>query len=84
MNHAAENGKVGPRRLGMPRGFGVASDFTSAVGVTAFYDFKSSLMLEVGYRALWVDFEDGTPRTPGYFAYDTVTHGPLAGLVFEF
>ena len=65
-------------------GFGVGSDLTSVLGVSAFYDFKSSLMLEVGYRALWVDYEDGNRRTPGYFAYNTVTHGPLVGLVFEF
>lgn len=65
-------------------GFGVASDFTTAVGVSAFYSFKSSLSLELAYRATWVDFEDGTRQTPGYFAYDTVTHGPLIGLAFKF
>ena len=65
-------------------GFGVASDLTSVLGVSAFYDFESSLKLELGYRALWVDYEDGTRRTPGYFGYNTVTHGPLAGLVIEF
>ncbi len=65
-------------------GFGVTSDFTSAVGVSAFYSFKPTLSLELAYRATWVDFADGTPQSPGYFAYDTVTHGPLIGLAFKF
>jgi len=65
-------------------GFGVASDFSSTVGVSAFYSFKLILSLELAYRATWVDFADGTPQTPGHFAYDTVTHGPLIGLAFKF
>jgi hypothetical protein len=65
-------------------GFGLESDFTSGVSLSAFYSFKPSLSLELAYRAVWVDFEDGTPQMPGYFAYDTVTHGPLIGLAFKF
>ena len=65
-------------------GFGIESDFTSAVGTSLFYGFKSNLSLEFGYRATWVDFEDGTRQMPGYFAYDTVTHGPLVGFVIGF
>jgi len=65
-------------------GFGVKSDFSSAVGLSVFYHFKPSLVLELAYRATWVDFDDGTRQTPGYFAYDTVTHGPLIGLAFKF
>ncbi|MDH3626757.1 MAG: hypothetical protein OEV00_02695 [Acidobacteriota bacterium] len=65
-------------------GFGVESDFTSAVGTSFFWKFKSNLALELAYRATWVDFEDGTAQTPGYYAYDTVTHGPLVGLTIGF
>lgn len=65
-------------------GFGIESDFTTSVSASATYSFKSSLALELSYKALWVDFEDGTPQTPGYFAYDTVTHGPLVGLIINF
>lgn len=65
-------------------GFGVESDSTFSVSASATYSFKSSLALELGYRALWVDFEEGTEQTPGYFAYDTVTHGPLIGLIIKF
>lgn len=65
-------------------GFGVESDFTSALGASVFWNFKPSFVLELAYRATWVDFEDGTRQTPDYFAYDTVTHGPLLGLVFRF
>ena len=65
-------------------GFGVASDFTSAFGASIFWKFKPKFALEAAYRATWVDFEDGTPQMPGYFAYDTVTHGPLVGFIFGF
>jgi hypothetical protein len=65
-------------------GFGVESDFTAAAATSIFYKFKSSIALDLTYRATWVDFEDGTAQMPGYFAYDTVTHGPLVGVVFGF
>ena len=65
-------------------GFSVASEFSAAIGVSAFYRFQSKLALELAYRATWVDYDDGTRQMPGYFAYDTVTHGPLIGLVVNF
>jgi len=65
-------------------GFGVESDFTSAVATSVFWRFKANMALEMGYRALGVDFKTGTAQMPGYFAYDTVTHGPLVGVVFGF
>jgi hypothetical protein len=65
-------------------GFGLASDFTAGFGTSIFWKFKPKFALEMAYRATWVDFEDGTPQTPGYFAYDTVTHGPLVGFIFGF
>ena len=36
------------------------------------------------YKATWVDYENGTPGQAGYFAYDTVTYGPLMGVIFNF
>jgi hypothetical protein len=65
-------------------GFGVASDFSATAMASAKYAFNSTLALELAYKALWVDYEDGTRQTPGYFAYDTVTHGPLIGLIIAF
>ena len=65
-------------------GFGIESEFTATLAASATYSFKSSLAVEIAYKALWVDFEEGTRQTPGYFAYDTVTHGPLVGLVINF
>lgn len=64
-------------------GFGVSSDFTAAVGVNFLRELES-FTLDIGYRATWVDFEDGTPGERGFFAYDTVTHGPVIGLIFDF
>jgi hypothetical protein len=65
-------------------GFGVGSDFTAVAAGGILYSFNETFSLDVQYKALWVDYEDGTRGAPGYFAYDTVTHGPLVGLKFEF
>jgi len=65
-------------------GFGLESDFTAGAAASVFYRFNPTLSLELAYGAVWVDFETGTPEAPGYFAYDTVTHGPVVGLVIGF
>jgi hypothetical protein len=64
-------------------GFGLESDFTATTVISAFRKFNS-VSMELAYRATWVNFETGTTGMPGYFAYDTVTHGPIIGVVFEF
>lgn len=65
-------------------GFGVSSDFAWNL-VTGFtWHASDRLAVEVGYRALGVDFESGTAGTPTHFVYDTITHGPRVGLVFAF
>lgn len=65
-------------------GFGVGSDSTYLVAVGAQYKIKKDMELNLKYQGLWVDYEDGTPGTPGYFSYDTVTHGPYIGIHFDF
>ena len=65
-------------------GFGVTSDFTSAVSAGFHYQMTESIDLDLQYKATWVDFETGSSGQPGYFQYDTVTHGPLIGVIFNF
>ena len=65
-------------------GFGVESDFTSSLAVGAVYSFSDRYALDLQYKALWVDYEDGTSGQPGFFSYDTVTHGPIVGFQFNF
>jgi len=65
-------------------GFGIGSDFSSLVAVGANYQIKKNLILNLKYQGLWVDYEDGTTGTPGFFSYDAVTHGPAVGLQFNF
>ena len=65
-------------------GFGVESDFTSAVSAGFKYKMTESIDLDLQYKAIWVDFETGRAGQPGYFQYDTVTHGPLIGVIFNF
>ena len=65
-------------------GMGVESDFTSAIATGVHFKMTDSMDLNLQYKATWVDFETGTPGQPGYFKYDTVTHGPVIGLIFIF
>ncbi|TLU61108.1 hypothetical protein FE810_15670 [Thalassotalea litorea] len=65
-------------------GLDFASEFTSKVKVGVQWQMTELLTLDVKYMATWVDYEDGTSGEPGYFSYDTVTHGPVLGLVFTF
>ena len=60
------------------------ADFTAG-GVVGFrYRIGELTELDLGYKALYVDYETGTPGQPGYFKYDTTTHGPAIGLMFKF
>ena len=61
-------------------GFGVGSDFTCQLEAGATWRPLPLLSVELGYRALAVDYEDGDRGERGYFAYDTVTHGVQLGL----
>lgn len=65
-------------------GFGASSDSTWKISGGAQYKINENWTLDMQYSALWVDFEDGTPGTPGSFGYDTVTHGPLLGIIYNF
>jgi len=65
-------------------GFGIASDFTWSASATALYSFSDRFVLELGYRALDVDYDNGNASDQGFFAYDTTTHGPLLGLLIRF
>jgi hypothetical protein len=64
-------------------GFGVASDFTANLQALVIYDAWENVSFAAGYRALWVDYDNGKGGTD-YFSYDTVTHGPQIGVVFRF
>jgi len=65
-------------------GFGIASDMTWAGALGARYHINDLLDLDLQYKATWVDYSNDKEGTPKYFQYDTVTHGPLLGLVFKF
>ena len=65
-------------------GLGVESDFTSAISTGFHYKMTDSMDLDLQYKANWVDFESGAPGQAGYFKYDTVTHGPIVGVIFNF
>jgi len=60
------------------------ANFTAAAKASLYYTFTDSWVLEVGYSSLWVDYDEGRSDSPGYFLYDTVTHGPLLGMQIRF
>lgn len=64
-------------------GFSVGSDFTWNLQGGVEWRATDYLSLVFQYRALSVDYSDGTVGTPDRFAYDTITHGPLFGLAFK-
>jgi len=64
-------------------GFGLVSDFTWGLQAGAGYHFNDRWALHLQYKATGVDYDNGETGT-GAFSYDTVTHGPLAGLAFRF
>lgn len=65
-------------------GFGVSADVTYSMQAGIMYRMTESLTLDMRYKGTWVDYENGTSGQPGYFKYDTVTHGPLLGLIYDF
>ena len=66
-------------------GFGVEADFTSSVEAGVTYKISNLMTLDMKYRALWVDFDNtGNTDKRDDFHYDTITHGPILGLVFNF
>jgi opacity protein-like surface antigen len=66
-------------------GFGLSADFTSTVEAGVTYNISKLMTLDMKYKATWVDFENSDPTgTAGYFQYDTLTHGPILGLSFNF
>jgi hypothetical protein len=60
------------------------ADFTAGAVIGFRYRIGELTELDLGYRALYVDYETGTLGQPGYFKYDTSTHGPAIGLMFKF
>lgn len=65
-------------------GLGIGSDFTASVIAGFRYKIKESMELDVQYKVLWVDYEAGTAGQPGFYKFDTTTHGPVIGLIFKF
>jgi hypothetical protein len=65
-------------------GFGAASDFTWCAQAGILWDASATTSVALLYKALGVDYQTGIRGTPSFFEYDTITQGPLLGLVFRF
>jgi len=65
-------------------GFGLESKFTASGSLGFQYQLSESFIVDVRYKATWVDYENGSLGAPGSFGYKTITHGPLLGIIYEF
>ena len=83
--HAPLTEKVWVQARGDVGGFGVGSDFSwQALGLLG-YDFKMfgrDASVAAGYRALYMDFEEGSGSN--LFQYDILMHGPIIALQTRF
>lgn len=62
-------------------GFGIGSEFAwHALGLLEWQPWKYASFI-AGYRALDVDYEDGSGKE--YFNFDATIHGPVVGLNFK-
>lgn len=64
-------------------GVGAASKFTWCAQGGVIWDASGTTSITLLYKALGVDYESGTRGTSSYFEYNTITQGPLLGLVFR-
>jgi hypothetical protein len=65
-------------------GFGIASDFTAAVEVGTLYDINENWQVDIHFKSLWVDYEEGSVGSYDRFVYKTVTYGPVVGISYKF
>lgn len=63
-------------------GFSVGSKFSWNASGYFVYSVSQMVGLVAGYRALYVDYEDGSGRNK--FEWDMTTHGPVVGLTIRF
>jgi opacity protein-like surface antigen len=63
---------------------GYEANFTSTVQTGVQYEISELMTLDLKYKATWVDYDEGHQGQVDYFAYDTVTHGVVLGLMFKF
>ena len=65
-------------------GFGIASDFTAAIEIGALYDIDKHWQVDMKFKSLWVDYEEGTEGRQDRFTYKTVSFGPVVGITYRF
>ncbi len=65
-------------------GFGVGSKVSINLSADVGYAVASWCTVAVGYKALWVDYDNGGDGDASTFVYDVVTHGLRVGVAFGF
>ena len=62
---------------------GTASKFTAAIEAGALYDINENWQVDMRFKALWVDYEEGEVGEQNRFVYDTVSYGPILGITYR-
>ena len=65
-------------------GLDISSSFTASAAVGGQYRMSNSWILNLQYKGLWVDYKRGDSGTRDSFRYDTLTHGPIVGIIHTF
>jgi hypothetical protein len=65
-------------------GFGIESDFTAAIEIGALYAINENWQVDMRFKSLWVDYEEGNVGDYDRFKYDTVSYGPIVGITYKF
>ena len=68
-------------------GFGISdstSDFSAVVEIGALYSMTPQWQMRVSFKSMWVDYTEGTAGKADRFVYDTVSYGPIVGIIYKF
>jgi len=68
-------------------GFGISdssSDFSAVVEIGALYSITPQWQMRLSFKSMWVDYTEGTAGKADRFVYDTVSYGPIIGVIYRF
>ena len=65
-------------------GFSLGAKTSSCLALGALYSINESWQVDMQYKGLWVDYEEGESGEEDYFRYNNLTHGLILGINYKF
>jgi len=65
-------------------GFSLGAKSSYCLAIAALYSINENWQIDMQYKGLWVDYEEGSSNEPNYFRYDNLTHGVILGINYKF